>query len=439
VVAASQRAVQRLTSESIRVEARTQSYAYQMLAGMATLKASGTEHRAVEEFTNRFVVELRTALSKGRLTAVLESASGTVAMVGPLVLLGFAAVQVLDGRLQLGAALAANALAVGFLTPLTSLVAMGSSLLLVRSYVERLDDVFEAAPEQAGDTVRPAAQLKGAIRADRVSFRYSPGAPNVIEGVSVRVKRGGVLAIVGQSGSGKTTLAHVLVGLYPPGDGRVLLDGQDLAELDVRTVRNQLGVVTQDPYLFATSLRDNIAFGRPDASLDEVIVAAEMAQIADDIGLMPLGYDTIAGEGGGSLSGGQRQRIAIARALASRPRILLLDEATSHLDVVTEAAVHAALDALGCTRIIVAHRMSTVAGADEIIVLDHGRVVERGTHAELLRNRALYASLVADQHSAPRPRKAAPKKAAPKKAAPKKAAAKKATPKKVRPKKAEPN
>jgi ABC-type bacteriocin/lantibiotic exporter with double-glycine peptidase domain len=398
VVVASQRAVQRLTSESIRVEARSQSYAYQLLAGMPTLKASGTEQRAVEEFTSRFVDELVTAQRKGRLTALLDSANTTVALAGPLVLLTFSVLQVLDGHLRLGAALAANALAVGFLTPLTSLVGMGSSLLVIRSYIERLDDVFEALPEQAGAVVKEAPELRGALRAEAVSFQYSRAAPFVVEDVSVDVRPGKMLAIVGPSGSGKTTLAHVLVGLYPPARGEVYLDDEPLSALDVHSVRRQLGVVTQDPYLFATTLRENIAFGRPDATLEEVVEAAECAQIAQDIVAMPMQFDTIAGEGGGSLSGGQRQRIAIARALCSRPRILLLDEATSHLDVVTEAAVHRAIDALGCTRIVIAHRLSTVARADKILVMDRGKVVQQGTHRALLaRKRGLYAALVAGQ------------------------------------------
>jgi ATP-binding cassette subfamily B protein len=397
VVALTQRTVQRLASESLRVEARSQSYAFQLLAGMSTLKASGTEARAVEEFTNRFVEELRAVTRRGKVSALLESLLAVTGQAGPLVLLGISAVQVLDGRLPLGAALAANALAAGFLTPLSSLVATGSSLVLVRSYVERLDDVFEAQREQEGEDVVPAPALRGNVRAVDLSFRYSDTAPLVVANVDLEVEPGKVLAVVGPSGSGKTTLAHLLLGLYPPTTGHVAFDGLDVSGLEAKSVRRQLGVVTQEPYLFATSIRDNIAFGRPDATLDDVQLAAELACIHDDIAALPLGYDTVLGEGGGTVSGGQRQRIAIARALCSRPRILLLDEATSHLDVITEARVHKALGDLGCTRIVVAHRLSTVAAADEIVVLDRGRLVERGNHLQLVAQGGLYAALVAQQ------------------------------------------
>jgi ABC-type bacteriocin/lantibiotic exporter with double-glycine peptidase domain len=396
-VVTTQRTVQRLASESLRVEARSQSYAFQLLAGMPTLKASGTENRAVEEFGNRFVDELRAVARRGRLSALLDSVLAVLGQAGPLILLGIAAVQVLDGRLSLGSALAATALASGFLAPLTTLVGTASSFVLVRSYVERLDDVFDTEPEQAGHDVSPAPPLSGAIRTVDLSFRYAETAPLVVRDVDLEAEGGSFVAIVGPSGSGKTTLAHLLLGLYPPESGHVELDGMDLATLDAKSVRRQLGVVTQEPYLFATTLRENIAFGRPDATLDEVRHCARLACIADDIEAMPLGYDTVLGEGGSSLSGGQRQRVAIARALCSRPRILLLDEATSHLDALTEAKVHASLAEMGCTRVVVAHRLSTVAGADQIIVLDGGEVVERGSHSQLVKAGGLYSALASQQ------------------------------------------
>ena len=414
VLLLSRRATQRLAGESLRAEARSQGYAFQLLAGIGTLKSSGTETRAVEEFSRLFTDELSVAVSRGRLSAAVDALTSALSVGSPLVVLTFAGVQVLDGELSLGTALAVNALAVGFLQPLSVLVTTGLSVQVLTSYVERLNDVFDAPVEQHGDEVRPAPRLGGAIAAEDVTFRYAPLSPVVVDGVSVEVQPGQTVALVGRSGSGKTTLGHLLLGLYRPTGGVVRHDGIDLRELEARTVRSQFGVVTQDPYLFATSLRENIAFGDPSLTLDDVREAARLACIDDDIAAMPMGYDTVLSDGGASLSGGQRQRVALARALAAKPTVLLLDEATSHLDAVTEAAVHENLSRLGCTTIVVAHRLSTVVHADLILVVDGGQVVERGTHKALLRKRTgAYRALVTGQLSpetegAPTPRSRRP-------------------------------
>jgi ATP-binding cassette subfamily B protein len=393
----SRRRVQQAVAEGLKAESRSQSCAVELLRGVGTLKASGTEQRAVEMFTNFFVEELRTSLARNRLTALIESATSTLGVAAPLVLLAYAGTQVLAGSMTLGTALAANALAVGFLSPVSSLVSTGLSAASLPGYLDRLNDIFDTPFEQEDDDVRPAPVLAGGIRAEGVSFRYSPLGPDIVSDVDLVIDPGQTVALVGRSGSGKTTLANVLVGLYPPSAGRVSHDGHDLATLDLRTVRTQLGVVTQEPYLFGMSIRGNIAFADPALSLDAVRQAAARACIADDIETMPLGYDTELSEAGASLSGGQRQRLALARALAAEPRILLLDEATSHLDSVTEAAVYAELRRLSCTVVVVAHRLSTVTSADLVVVVDGGRIVERGTHRQLLANRGPYHRLVTGQ------------------------------------------
>jgi ABC-type bacteriocin/lantibiotic exporter with double-glycine peptidase domain len=203
------------------------------------------------------------------------------------------------------------------------------------------------------------------------------------------------VGIAGRSGSGKSTLAHLLAGLYLPTDGVVRYDGRDLRELEAGSVRAQLGFVPQHSHLFGTTIRENIALGAPAATLDEIEAAARLAVIHDEIAAMPLGYETPLADGGQSLSGGQRQRIALARAMVRKPAVLILDEATSALDAPTEAAVHANLATLGCTRIVIAHRISTISGADEILVLREGSVVERGAHAALLAAGGEYAALAA--------------------------------------------
>jgi ATP-binding cassette subfamily B protein len=393
----SRRAAHRLTSTGLLAEARSQSFSMQFLAGIGTLKASGTEPRAVERFSEVFTEELAASLAKGRLGILVDAATGLLRSAAPIVLLTVAAMQVVDGHLSLGAALAVNALAAGFLGPIDGLITCSQSLVFLRSYIDRLDDVFETAPEQDPAMVRPAPALTGRIRADGVSFRYDPLSADVVRDVTLEIRPGSFVAIVGRSGSGKTTLAHVLLGLYRPSAGAVLHDGMDLSGLDVRTVRSQLGVVTQDPYLFSESIRENVAFADPRMPLERVVDAARMAAVHDDIAAMPLGYDTMVGEGGALLSGGQRQRVAIARAIAARPRVMLLDEATSHLDAIAEHTVYDGLASMQCTRIVVAHRLSTVVGADLIIVMDDGQVVGTGTHESLLATNEAYAALVRRQ------------------------------------------
>jgi ABC-type bacteriocin/lantibiotic exporter with double-glycine peptidase domain len=400
VLLLSRRATQRLASESLRAEARSQGYAFQLLAGIGTLKSSGTEQRAVDQFGRLFTDELGVAMRRGRLSAAVDALTSALSIGSPLVVLTFAGVLVLNDSISLGTALAVNALASGFLQPLSVLVTTGLSVQVLSSYIERLNDVFDSPAEQSGEEVRPAPRLSGAIRAEDLTFRYAPLSPVVVDGVSLEVQPGQTIALVGRSGSGKTTLGHLLLGLYRPTGGRVLHDDIDLTTLEARSVRTQFGVVTQDPYLFATSVRENIAFTDPTLSLEAVMEAARTACIDEDIAAMPMGYDTVLSDGGASLSGGQRQRVALARALAAKPKVLLLDEATSHLDAVTEAAVHRNLTNLGCTTIVVAHRLSTVVNADLILVVDRGKVVESGTHKTLLRKRTgAYRALVTGQLS----------------------------------------
>lgn len=401
VLALSRNPTQRLATEGLQAEARTQSYALQLLSGMGTLKASGTERRAVEQFTNFFVEEQGVVLARGRLTALVDSLMGALQLAAPLMVLTVAGMRVLDGTMSLGTALAVNALAAGFLGPLSTLVTTGLSMLSLRSYLERLNDVLDTAVEQEGDDVRPADVLRGGISAEDLWFQYGPQSPMVVRGVSLEVRPGCTIALVGRSGSGKTTIAHLLIGLYAPVEGTVRFDGVDLRSMELGSVRRQFGVVTQEPYLFGLSIRANIAFADPALSLEEIEAAARIAGIHDDIVAMPMGYDTVLGDGGGSISGGQRQRIALARAIASKPKVLLLDEATSHLDAITEARVYEHLESLDCTKIIVAHRLSTIAGADTIVVVDQGQVVEMGSHRELLARRGAYHELVNGQLDTP--------------------------------------
>jgi subfamily B ATP-binding cassette protein HlyB/CyaB len=262
--------------------------------------------------------------------------------------------------------------------------------------VERLGDVLNATPEQQSSPGRGALpQIKGAIRFDRVSFRYRPDGPEILRGVDLNIAAGQIVGIVGQSGSGKSTLAKLMQRLYVPERGRILVDGVDLTMTDPGWLRRQIGVVLQENLLFNLSVRDNIALADAGMPLEQVIEAAKLAGANEFVLQLPEGYDTLVGERGGLLSGGQRQRIAIARALIGNPRILIFDEATSALDYESESAIQANMRRIcrGRTVIIIAHRLSTVRGADRIVTIEAGQVIEDGTHDELVQRGGRYANL----------------------------------------------
>jgi ATP-binding cassette, subfamily B, bacterial len=386
-----------LNSKSLSAQARSQAYQVEMLGGMETLKSVGSEKRAAEHWASLFVDTLNVSLDRGRLQANIDAVAGTLRLGSPLVILAYGATLVLSGELSLGTMLGLSAVAAGFLGPLASLVATATQLQLLGSYLERIDDVMKTPPEQDRDKVRLAPPLRGRITLEHVSFRYGPAAPLVVSDVSIDIQPGQFVAIVGRSGSGKSTLARLLVGLYAPTTGRILYDGMDLAELEVRSLRRQMGIVPQTPFLFGSSLRGNIALQDPSTPLEDVVEAARLANVHDEILAMPMGYETLLLDGGASLSGGQRQRVALARALVQKPAVLLLDEATSSLDAVTESQVQVSLSGLHSTRIVIAHRLSTVVNADMILVMQDGHLVEQGTHALLLARGGPYASLVGAQ------------------------------------------
>ncbi len=401
VLVLARRRNQHLMSESLQVQAKSQSYTYELLAGIESLKAAGAERRAAEHWERLFIDQVNVALHRGRLEALVDTVTGTLQLGSPLAILVYGGFQVLNGSLSLGTMLAAAALATGFLAPLATLIENGLKLQLLRSYMERISDVLDAEREQEGQEVTTAHRLSGRVRAEGVSFAYGPLAPVVVKDVSLEVQPGQLLGIAGRSGSGKSTLARLLLGMYAPTSGRILFDGRDLAELELRSLRRQFGIVTQRPYLFGATIRQNIALSNPEMADQMVVDAAKLACIHDDIVAMPMGYDTLLVDGGASLSGGQQQRIALARALAHRPTVLLLDEATSDLDGATEQAVHDNLSALGCTRIVITHRLSTIVDADLIAVMEGGRIVQRGSHEELMVLPGAYREQVVAQLGAP--------------------------------------
>ncbi len=281
------------------------------------------------------------------------------------------------------------------ISPFQRLTVLWNELQEVTIAVERLNDVLDCEPEEdlQHQVRQTLPSLRGHIRFDQVTFRYHPESEvNVLENLSFEVKPGQMVALVGRSGSGKTTVSKLILGLYPPTDGKILIDGQDLTSLSLASLRQQIGVVDQDTFLFGSTIRENISLAHPEATLEEIIAAARLAEADGFIKKLPLGYETQIGEGGGLLSGGQRQRIAIARALLGNPPLLILDEATSHLDAESERIIQTNFNTIlrDRTTIIIAHRLSTIRQADLILVLDRGILVESGTHKSLMAKRGHY-------------------------------------------------
>jgi len=387
----------RLARRELTAFGNSQGYLSEALVGIATLKASGAEDRAFDRWSNLFFDHLNASLRYNYVAGTMDGLLSALPSLGQLALLGVGASQVLAGSMTVGTMVGLIALAGAFFAPLSSLVRSGQQFQLVGANLDRIRDVTEAEPEQEGEALESVPPLSGQIRLDGVCFRYSETGPTVLNQVNLAVEAGQRVAIVGLSGSGKTTLGKLLLGLYEPTAGGIFYDGLALAHLDRREVRRQFGVVMQDAVLFSGSVRSNITLTDPGMDSTQVLEAARIAAIDDDIAAMPMGYETFVAEGGSALSGGQRQRIAIARAIAHQPAILLLDEATSHLDVETEQRVAKNLETLACTQIIIAHRLSTVRDADTILVLDEGTIVEQGRHHDLLQRDGYYAHLVRHQ------------------------------------------
>ena len=380
-----------MTSRELTALGKSQGYVVEALTGITTLKAAGAEQRTLGQWTNLFFEQLNISVRKNLISWTIDTVMNILRTFSPLLLLVVGTLEVLNGSLQVGTMLALIALSTAFLTPVASLVTSGQRLQLVRSHLERIADVLEAAPEQDISTVGEPPKLSGTIRLENVNFQYDPHSPMVLHDINVDIKPRQKVAIVGRTGSGKSTLGNLLLGMYLPTSGEIFYDDIPLRTLNYQAVRSQFGVVLQGSAIFSGSIRENITLNNPNMTFERVIKAAQMAAIHDDILAMAMEYETLVSEGGSALSGGQRQRLALARALANSPVVLLLDEATSALDVVTERVVEENLRRLQCTQIIIAHRLSTIRNADMILVIDQGTIVERGSHEELLQQNGYYA------------------------------------------------
>ena len=368
------------------------------VSGVRVVKAFAAEPRQLARFGDSAGRVFDQSMTATRLRAFYTPLIGFLPSIGLAVILLVGGRQVIAGQLTLGDFTAFYAYLLMLIAPMRQLgIALGLAQRATASGA-RLFELLDRTPELAAPPgAPPLPPGRGEVELRDVSFRYGGAPAPALRDIDLRVEAGTTVALVGATGSGKTTLVALLPRLYDVTAGAVLIDGADVREVDLPSLRQAISVVDDDPFLFSATVHENIAYGRPDASREAVEAAARRAQAAGFIADLPDGYDTRIGERGLTLSGGQRQRIAIARALLSDPRVLILDDATSSVDASTEQAIKAALREVmaGRTTFVIAHRLSTIALADEIVVLEDGAIAARGTHAELLDRSPLYAEIAA--------------------------------------------
>jgi ATP-binding cassette, subfamily B, bacterial HlyB/CyaB len=386
----------RRLDEKFNRGSENQAFLVESVTGVETLKAMAVEPQMQIRWEEQLAGYVAASF---RVLSLNNTASQAVQMINKLVVaatLYFGARLVIGGELSVGELVAFNMLAARVSMPVLRLAQMWQDFHQARLSIDRLGDILNTIPEPSFNPGRAALPpIRGQVTFEHATFRYRIDGPEVLHDVSFSVEPGQIIGIVGSSGSGKSTIAKLIQRLYVPESGRVLVDGVDLAMVDLAWLRRQIGVVLQENVLFNRSIRENIALADPAMPMERVIAAASLAGAHDFILELPEAYDTIVGERGSSLSGGQRQRVAIARALITDPRILILDEATSALDYESERAIQQNMKRIsaGRTVFVIAHRLSTVRHANRIITIEHGRIVEDGTHDELIRSNGRYANL----------------------------------------------
>lgn len=385
-----------LTRVRSQALAEVQGHLHERVQGMPVIRSFATEDFEQEQFAKENSNFLGKALDHTSWNAKTFAIVNTLTDIAPLIVITFAGYQVIQGQLTIGTMVAFIAYIEQLYNPLRRLI--NSSTTLTQAFAS-MDRVFEFidVPYEVEDkpNAKKAEHVKGEIEFKNISFRYQEKESLIIENLSLRVNRGETVALVGMSGGGKSTLVSLLPRFYDVTEGQILLDNMDLRDYEAQSLREQIGMVLQDTFLFSNTVRENILIGKPDATEDEVIRAAKAANAHEFITKLPNGYDTRVGERGVKLSGGQKQRVSIARVFLKNPPILILDEATSALDLESEHLIQEALEKLAKNRttFIVAHRLSTITHADKIVLIEDGKIVEQGTHHELMGREGHYYKL----------------------------------------------
>jgi len=382
----------KISKQMMERGAKESGLSYALITGVQKIKLAGAEKRAFARWARSYSEVAELSYNPPVFLKANAAISTAISLAGTL-LLYYLAVKT---RVNPSEYITFN-VAYGMVTgAFASLTAVALSVARIRPILEMAEPFLKTEPESS-DNRAMVTSLKGNIELSNVYFRYTDSMPYVVDGMSLKIKAGEYIAIVGTTGCGKSTLMRLLLGFETPEKGAIYYDGKDMSKLDLRSLRRRIGAVTQDGSLFQGDIYSNIVISAPQLTLEEAWAAAEMAGIADDIRAMPMGMQTIISEGQGGISGGQKQRLMIARAVAPKPKILMFDEATSALDNRTQKQVSDALDKLKCTRIVIAHRLSTIKNCDRILVLDKGRIMEDGTYEELIANKGLFAELVERQ------------------------------------------
>ena len=365
---------------------------YQLISGIQKIKLSGAERRAFAKWGKLYAKEAELQYNPPIFLRVASVITLAVSLIGTMVMYAAA----VRSGVSIAEYYAFNS-AYGMVNAaFMALAGIAAAAAQIKPILEMAKPIMEAEPEVAEDKL-VLTRLSGGIELNNVTFRYTESMPPVLDDLSLKIRPGQYVAIVGKTGCGKSTLMRIMLGFETPQKGAVYYDGRDLKKIDLKSLRRRIGAVMQNGKMFTGDIFSNITISAPWLTLDDAWAAAEIAGMADDIRAMPMGMHTLISEGQGGISGGQRQRLLIARAVAPKPRILMFDEATSALDNLTQKQVSEALDRMKCTRIVIAHRLSTIRQCDRIIVLDKGKIVEDGSYAELIEKGGAFAALVARQ------------------------------------------
>jgi ATP-binding cassette subfamily B protein len=390
----------KLNQKQMEDNAQLTSYLVESLNGIQTIKAYNAERKANLETEGKFVRLLRSVFQLSLASNLQTSLKFAIELIGGIVILWVGAISVINGDMTMGQLITFNSLLVYFLDPVKNLINLQPQMQTATVAAERLGEILDLEAEKDERELKKMepARFFGDITFRNVTFAYGTRKP-VLENINLKIKRGEKIAFVGESGSGKTTLAKLLLFLYQPQEGDILIDDNHTKDIKIELLRSKIAYIPQETFLFSGSIMDNLMLGAEGESVDDVVEAAKIAQAHEFINEMPLRYETRLEENGTNLSGGQRQRLSIARAMLKKPDILILDEATSNLDAITERALDETIHQYcqGITTIFIAHRLSTIKNCDRIFVMEKGQIVEFGTHEELVALGGRYANLAKQQ------------------------------------------